>query len=307
MSYTYFIPRILATIPVLLGAAILVFMMLHAIPGDPVYLILGDFPTPEAVAAMRHNLGLDRALHVQFFDFLTNALQGDLGRSVITNRHISEEIALRFPLTLKIAFAAVVIEVVVGLSLGIAAALKHRTFWDNAAMVVALLGVSTPSFWLALLLMLAFAVYLPIFPISGYWGWTSLVLPSITLGLLGGGRIARMSRSTVLEVLGQDYVRTARAQGLPERIVIDKHALRNALIPVETLIGMDFGSLLGGAIITETVFALPGVAQLAINGINRRDFPMVQGVVLLVSVVFIVMNLVVDLGYALLDPRTRYE
>lgn len=307
MSYTYITRRVLATIPVLLGVTLLVFLMLHAIPGDPVYLILGDYATPEAVAALRSSLGLDRPLHEQYFNFVMRAVRGDLGRSVITNRHISREIAMRFPMTVKIALVAISIEVVLGITLGIAAALNHRKLWDNAAMVGALLGVSTPSFWLALLLMYVFAVKLDLVPVSGYSGWKSLILPSMTLGLLSGGKIARMTRSAVLEVLRQDYIRTARAKGLPERTVIYKHALKNALIPVVTLIGMDFGSLLGGAIITETVFALPGVAQLAINGINRRDFPMVQGVVLVMSLVFVAMNLVVDIAYSMLDPRIRYQ
>ncbi len=307
MSYTYVIRRIAAVIPILIGVSLLVFLMIHIIPGDPVYLLLGDFATDEAVAAMRGRLGLDRPLHVQYLDFISGAVRGDLGRSVITNRHISAEIRNRFPVTLRIAAVAVCLEVLIGIPLGIFAAVRHRTGWDTLAMIAALLGVSTPSFWLALILMLIFSVNLGWFPISGYIGWRSLVLPSLTLGLLFAGKIARMTRSSCLEVMRQDYVRTARAKGLAEQVVIFKHVLKNALIPVITLIGMDFGALLGGAIITETVFAVPGVAQLAINGINRRDFPMVQGVVLLVAVVFVVANLVVDLAYAFLDPRVRYE
>jgi len=307
MSYTYMLRRVLASVPVLLGVTLLVFLMLHAIPGDPVYLVLGEHATPEAVAALRSTLGLDRPLAEQFLSFVSNAARGNLGRSMLTGRDISKEIAARFPLTLKIAIAAVCVEIVIGLGLGITAALNHGSIWDNAAMIGALIGVSTPSFWLALILMYIFAVRLDVVPISGYEGWTSLILPCITLGLLSGGRIARMTRSTLLEVLRQDYVRTARAKGLGERAVIYRHCLKNALIPVVTLIGMDFGSLLGGAIITETVFALPGIAQLAINGINRRDFPITQGVVLVMSLVFVCVNLVVDIVYSLLDPRIRYK
>ncbi len=307
MSYTYIIRRILATIPVLLGVSLLVFLMLHAIPGDPVRLIVGEFAPQETVDAITRQLGLDRPLHVQFFNFLSNAVRGDLGRSLITNRDITQEIVNRFPLTFKIAVLAVLLQIIIGLGLGIMAALNHRKILDNVAMIGALLGVSMPSFWLALLLMLVFGVGLKWLPISGYFGFKSLILPAVTLGLLTGARIARMTRSSVLEVLNQDFVRTARAKGLKERIVIYKHVLKNALIPIVTLVGMSFGSLLGGAIITETVFALPGIAQLAINGINRRDFPMVQGVVLVIAVSFTLCNLLVDVVYSVLDPRIRYE
>lgn len=307
MTLAYIIRRILAAILVLLGVSVLVFSMLHLIPGDPVYLILGDFASEEEVAALRSALGLDRPLPVQYFEFMSGAVRGDMGRSIITGRHVSQEIARRFPLTVRIALLAVGIQILVGFSLGMLASLKHRRLPDNLAMLVALLGISTPSFWLALLLMLGFAVKLGWFPISGYTGFRSLILPSLTLGLLGGGSVARMTRSSMLEVLRQDYVRTARSKGLAERVVIYKHALKNAVIPVITLIGMSFGSLLGGAIITETVFAIPGVAQLAINGITRRDFPMVQGVVLLFAVVFTMANLIVDIIYAFVDPRIRYE
>lgn len=307
MSYTYIIRRILATIPVLLGVSLLVFLMLHAIPGDPVRLIVGEYAPQETVDAITHKLGLDKPLHLQFLDFLSRVVRGDLGRSIITNRNISQEIANRFPLTFKIAVLAVLLQILIGLSLGIIAALNHRKLPDNIAMVGALLGVSTPSFWLALLLMLLFGVKLDLLPISGYYGWKSLIMPAVTLGLLTGARIARMTRSSVLEALNQDYVRTARAKGLREQVVIYKHVLKNALIPVVTLVGMSFGSLLGGAIITETVFALPGIAQLAINGINRRDFPMVQAVVLVTAVSFTLCNLLVDIIYSILDPRIRYD
>jgi len=307
MSYTYIIRRILATIPVLLGVSLLVFLMLHAIPGDPVRLIVGEYAPQETVDAITHKLGLDKPLYLQFFDFLSRVVRGDLGRSIVTNRNISQEIANRFPLTFKIAVLAVLLQILIGLSLGIIAALNHRKLPDNIAMIGALLGVSTPSFWLALLLMLLFGVKLDLLPISGYYGWKSLIMPALTLGLLTGARIARMTRSSVLEALNQDYVRTARAKGLRERVVIYKHVLKNALIPVVTLVGMSFGSLLGGAIITETVFALPGIAQLAINGINRRDFPMVQAVVLVTAVSFTLCNLLVDIIYSILDPRIRYD
>jgi len=307
MSIAYIVRRFLAAFGVLIGVSLLVFLMLQLIPGDPVYQILGEMATEEQAVAMRARLGLDQPLHIQYFRFMSGALRGDLGRSIVTNRSISDEIARRFPLTVRIALYAVLIQSIIGCSLGILASLKHRKWPDNAAMLGALLGVSSPSFWLALILMLVFSVWLEWLPISGYTDWRSLVLPSLTLGLLGGGRIARMTRSSMLEVLRQDYVRTARAKGLAERVVVFKHAFKNAIIPIITLIGMDFGSLLGGALITETVFAIPGVAQLAITGISRRDFPMVQGVVLVMAVVFTMTNLLVDIVYSLVNPRIRYQ
>lgn len=307
LSLAYIVRRLLATIPVLIGVTLLVFLMLHLIPGDPVYQILGEHASDEAVLAMRKSIGLDRPIHEQYLDFVSKAVRGDLGRSVITGREMSKEIANRFPLTLRIAVMAIGFEILIGFSLGMVAALNHRKITDNLAMTGALLGVSTPSFWLALLLMLVFGAWLKVVPLSGYSGWSSLILPALTLGLLSGGRIARMTRSSMLEVLRQDYIRTARSKGLAERVVIYKHALKNALIPVITLIGMDFGSLLGGAIITETVFAIPGVAQLAINGINNRDFPMVQAVVLVMAVVFTMTNLAVDLIYSAVDPRIKLQ
>lgn len=306
MSYAYVVRRVLAAILVLLGVSILVFLMIHMIPGDPVYQILGEYATEDAVFNMRERLGLNKPIHEQYFDFMSGVLRGDFGRSIITNRNITEEIKNRFPITLRIALMAVLIEISIGFTLGIIAALNHRKISDSLAMIGALLGVSTPSFWLALILMLIFGVQLKWLPISGYDGFKSLILPAITLGLLGGGKIARMTRSSLLEVLRQDYIRTARSKGLSEKFIIYKHALKNAIIPVITLIGMDLGALLGGAIITETVFAVPGIAQLAINGINRRDFPMVQSVVLVMAVVFTTTNLFVDIIYSFVDPRIKY-
>ena len=303
----YLIRRILSVIPVLLGVSIVVFLMVHLIPGDPVQHILGEFAAPERVEQLRNQLGLNDPLPVQYFNFLGKALHGDLGRSLISNTPVVTDIKRAFPVTVQLALFSITLSSILGLIAGVIAAVRHNTIWDQLAMVGALIGISTPSFWLALIFMWIFAYNLGWFPISGYAGLRSLVLPTVVLAALSAGSIARITRSSMLEVLGQDYIRTARAKGLDEETVVMKHALKNAMIPVVTLVGLQFGSLLAGAIITETVFALPGLGRLAVQAITLRDFPMIQGVVLFVSVLFVLTNLIVDLMYGFIDPRIRLE
>lgn len=303
----YIARRLGSTIFVLLGVSALVFAMIHVIPGDPVRYMLGEFASPDAVEQLRRSLGLDAPLHVQYFQFLRRVAEGDLGRSLITNVPLASEISRRFPVTLRLGLLSMVIGAVIGLSAGVTAAVRHNRVADFLVMVGALIGISAPSFWIAFVLMWVFAVRLPWFPVSGYEGLHSLVLPAMTLGLLTGGGIARLMRSSLLDVLRQDYVRTARAKGVGQPRVLSRHAIRNALIPVVTLMGLQFGGLLSGAIVTETVFALPGIGQYAVQAITRRDFPVIQGVILMFALVFVLVNLLVDLLYALIDPRIRYE
>lgn len=306
MSFSYILKRILMAALLIILISMFVFAILP-LTGDPVYMILGDEATEEAIASLRSRLNLDKPLPVRYYIFVSGAIRGDLGRSFITGRDIAAEISRRLPVTMRIALLAILVEIFVGVFLGALAAFKHRTVIDNFAMVFALLGISTPPFWLALMLMLVFALHLGWFPISGYSGLISLILPAFSIGLLGDGRVARMTRSALLEVMRQDYIRTAKAKGLSFSRVINKHAAKNAMIPVVTLIGIDFGRLLAGSIIIETVFALPGVGQLVINGILRRDYPMVQGVVLLMGIIFTIANLLVDIIYSFLDPRIKYS
>jgi peptide/nickel transport system permease protein len=303
----YVIRRLIGAIPVLLGVSLLVFLMVHMIPGDPVRYLLGEFATPEAIQSLRQQMGLNDPLPVQYAHYLGRVVSGDLGTSLITKVSVSAELAHRIPITMRMAAMSMVMGVLGGVLAGIIAAVRRNTWLDYGVMAVALVGISAPSFWIALLLMYVFAFRLSMFPVSGYTGLYSLVLPAITLGALMAGSIARMTRSSMLEVLGQDFIRTARAKGLPQRLVIYKHALKNSLPPVITLAGLQFGGLLGGSVITETVFALPGVGNYAIQAIGQRDFPVIQSVVLFSAVVFVVTNLFVDLLCASFDPKIRYS
>lgn len=291
----------------LLGVSILVFLMVHLIPGDPVVYILGEFATDEAVSKLRNNLGLDQPLIMQYFTFIGDAIQGNLGKSYITNQFVLDEIINRFPVTFQLALYSLVIGSVIGIIMGTIAAVKQNTIYDQLAMMFSLVGISAPGFWIALFLIFIFSYHYPIFPISGYDGIYSLVLPSITLGLATAGNIARMTRSSMLEVIKQDYMRTAESKGVNVIRLIFGHGLQNALIPVITLIGLQFGHLLAGAVVTETVFALPGIGSLAIDAIATRDMPTIQGLVLFMAFMFIVVNLLVDMFYSAIDPRIKYE
>lgn len=331
----YILQRILMVLPVLLGVSIMVFLVMHLFTADPAATMLGQHATTEQVESLRQSLGLNDPLYVQYGRFLGDLLQGDLGRSLMTKTPVVQELLVRFPATFELAFASVIIASIVGVSVGIIAAVKQNSFFDYLTMGGALIGVSMPIFWLGLILILIFSVTLNILPVSGrievgleptfitgsyiidsiLTGNTvammsalqHLVLPAAALASYSTAIIARMTRSTMLEVIGQDYIRTARAKGLSERVVVIKHALRNALIPIITVIGLEIGTLLGGAVLTETVFSWPGVGSLVINGILASDYPLVQGTILIIAAIFVSVNLLVDLLYAYLDPRIRHS
>ena len=296
---------VVQVIPVLFGISLLVFLVVHFIPGDPAVIAAGLESSPEVVARIRSELGLDLPLHQQFWRFLSHALQGDLGESIRTGRPVAQEIAERFPHTFRIALGATVLASVLGLFVGVTAAIHHNRLWDNLIMVFTLVAVSTPSYWLALMLMLVFSLGLGLLPSIGVGTPLHYVLPIVTLGMQSAGLIARMTRSTMLEVLRQDYMRTARAKGLVEVVVIYKHALRNTLIPIVSLIGLRFGGLLAGTVLVESVFAVPGMGRMLVEAVLNRDFPMIQGPVLVVATIYVLTNLVVDLMYGIVDPRLR--
>ncbi len=303
----YIIRRLLLTIPTIIGIITITFLLMYVVPGDPVRILMGQRGDPETIAMIRKQMGLDDPLPVQYFRFLGNILRGDFGRSYATNRPVLPEILSRFPATLKLALASMLVASIIGLTAGIVSATRQYSFFDYSSMVVALMGVSAPVFWVGLLLMWIFGYTLGWLPISGYGGVSYLILPAIALGVRPAAYIARMTRSSFLEVLRQDYIRTARAKGLPERRVIYVHAMRNTLITVITVLGMELASLLSGAVLTETIFAWPGIGRLSVDAIIKRDHPMVQGTVLFTAIIFIFANLIVDISYAFLDPRIRYE
>ncbi len=294
-------------LPVLLGVSVVVFAAIRLIPGDPAQLMAGQAATQEVVAEIRQSLGLDQPLPVQYLYFLRNALRGDLGRSLFNGVPVVEELGQRFPRTVRLALASMLVASLIGIPAGILAATRRQSWTDTAVMAAALVGVSMPVFWLGLNLILVFSVRLAWFPVFGHETWRHLVLPSVTLGTASAAIVARMTRSAMLEVLGQDYVRTARAKGLAERVVVNRHALRNALIPVVTILGLQLGTLLSGAVLTETVFAWPGIGRLLVEAVLARDYPVIQGTTLLIATTFVVLNVAVDVLYGLLDPRIRYE
>jgi peptide/nickel transport system permease protein len=311
----YVLRRLVTMVPVLLVVSVVVFSLIHLTPGDPVSIMLREEADPATAAALRAALGLDRPLPVQYVVWLGRAARGELGRSIRTNQPVSEAILQRLPVTLSLAGAATMLALVIALPAGILSAVRRNSAADVAGTLVALTGVSLPNFWLAILLIFLFSVtlgWLPplgwVSPARDFWGsLRSLVLPAVTLGAAVAAVVMRMTRSSLLEVLQLDYVRTARAKGLGEAPVLLRHALRNALVPVVTVVGLQAGALLGGAIITETIFALPGVGRLLVDAIFQRDFPVVQGVVLFLALNFLLVNLLVDLAYAGLDPRIRYD
>lgn len=306
----YIFKRLLLMVPVLLGVSLLVFLIFFLTPGDPAQAVLGEMgqgASPEAVAALRRQLGLDRPWYVQYADYVTRALQGDFGRSFRGDRPVLPELLARFPTTLQLTLASLGLAAALGIPLGVLAALRRHTWLDYSVMFLALLGVSLPSFWFGIMLMHLFALKFPLLPPSGTGTWRHMILPSVTVALSSVAFIARMTRSALLEQLREDYIRTARSKGLKERLVVLKHALKNAFIPVLTTMGLQFGHLLGGAVVVESIFSLPGLGRLAVEAIKGRDLPSIQGTVLWVAVIFSLVNLLVDLGYAGLDPRIRYE
>jgi peptide/nickel transport system permease protein len=305
--FQYTLRRVLIAIPSVLGVMIIVFAMVRLAPGDPAQLLAGEFADAQTIQLIRERFGLDLPVEQQFFRFVSGVFQGDLGRSTRTNRAVTADLATFFPNTIELALGAILISLALGIPAGIMAAMRPNSPLDLAVMIGALIGVSMPVFWFGLLAILIFSVELGWFPVAGRGTLRHLVLPAITLGLSSMAIIARMTRSSMLEVLNQDYIRTARAKGLFGRGVVLKHALRNALVPVVTVVGLQFGALLAGAVITETVFTWPGIGRLLVESIRARDYPVVQGSVLLIAVTFIVVNLVVDLIYGFIDPRIRYE
>jgi peptide/nickel transport system permease protein/oligopeptide transport system permease protein len=298
--------RVLAVVPVLFGVTLAVFSMLFLVPGDPVKMMLAEFVTnPDQIAQMRAQLHLDEPIFQQYGRFVGNAVRGDLGTSIRSRRPVATEIAENVGSTAQLALASMAVAIGLGIPLGLVAALGRNSWLDVAAMVVALLGVAMPSFWLGLLLIFGFSLHLGWFPATGGGDLHHLVLPAATLGMIAAAIIARLTRSSMLEVLGQDYVRTARAKGLAWWGVVVRHALKNALIPIVTIFGLQFGNLLAGAVIVETVFSRPGLGRLVVGGILAKDFPLVQGAVLFVAVAYVLINVLVDVAYAFVDPRIR--
>ncbi|UNC93005.1 nickel ABC transporter permease [Candidatus Contubernalis alkaliaceticus] len=306
----YIVKRLLYLFVVMLGVSLLTFSISQLTPGDPAELILresGVEPTREAIQALREQLGLNEPLPVQYGKWLWAVLQGDLGQSFRTGQPVLEEIAHRFPATIELTLAGLLVMLVVALPVGILSALFKNTFMDHLSRFFALLGASLPSFWLGLLLIYYFAVKLSILPVMGRGGILHLVLPALTLGLGMSATYARLLRASMLEVLGQDYIHAARARGLKEHTVLVKNALKNALLPVVTAFGMSLGHLLGGTVIVETIFAWPGVGRFVVQAIFNRDYPVIQGYVLFMALIFVLVNLVVDLSYKFIDPRIRLE
>ena len=333
----YILRRLVNLIPVLLGITLLVFIFLHLIPGDPAVVLLGDRATPDQVAALRERLGLNQPLPLQYIAFVRQIVRLDFGTSIFTGVPIIEEIKIRWPATFELSLAAMLIALLLGIPAGVLAAVRKNSWLDNLTMSASLLGVSMPVYWLGLLLIYLFAVQLQWLPpsgrlsiaagfnfepITGFYvldallqgNWNALrdaiahlILPAPTLSTIPLAILARITRSAMLEVLSQNYVRTARAKGVPEFWVIARHALKNALLPVTTITGLEFGTLLGGAILTETIFSWPGIGTWIYNGILTRDYPVVQGGVVFVAIAFVLINLLVDISYALLDPRIQYK
>lgn len=301
----FLLRRALLSIPTLFGVLVVVFLLLYVAPGDPVQAMVGERADAATIARLRAELRLDDPLPVQFAHYATGILSGDLGRSYITNRPIVTDIAERFPRTLQLAGAAMLLATVIGVGVGTLAAIRPHGWFDRLALATTYLGISFPVYWIGLLLILGFAVTLRWFPASGYGRLEFLVLPALALGSRSIAYLARITRSAMLEVLNADFVRTARAKGLAERHVVIRHALRNALIPVVTVIGLDFGAYLTGSILTETIFSWPGIGRYVVLAISRRDLPAVQGAVLFLSVVFVVVNLLTDVAYGKVDPRAR--
>ena len=305
--------RVLALVPMLLALSIASFALVHVIPGDPALVMMGGEGTAQAVEALRHQLGLDRPLHVRYLEWLGKIVRGDLGQSLYNRTQVSEELLWRMPTTLSLVTLALLLSIGIGIPAGLLSAAFRNSWIDHAARLLTLVSLSLPSFWLGLMLIIFFSLWLDLLPIVGYEPITRgvgkaipyLILPSLALGTQLAALLTRLTRSSMLEVLSQDYVRTARAKGLRDRAVLMRHALRNALIPLVTVIGINMGILLGGTAVIETVFVLPGVGQLVVRSLYNRDLPVIQGLILYVAVVYVLINLIVDILYTYLDPRLR--
>lgn len=305
----YVLRRILMTIPVLWGVGTATFFMVHILPGDPVLALLGseDIVDPAQVEALRTELGLNKPLPQRYVEFLANAARGELGDSLRSQRPVIDQLLEAFPSTIQLAVCALLVAVTFGVTMGVLAAMKHKTIFDNLTMLVAVVGVGCPSFFVGILLIYLFSVKLGVLPATGQGGLTAVILPAVTLGFSSAAILARLTRSSMLEVMRQDYISTARAKGLANRRVIINHALRNSLIPVVTTMGIQLGNLLSGGIIIETVFARAGIGRLLITAINQKDGPMIQGSILFTAIIFVLVNLIVDLSYGFLDPRIKHS
>ncbi len=307
MYIKFLLPRVLTALGVIFGVVCMVFLLLHFVPGDPVEVMLGESAQPADREALRQALGLHQPVHIQLLAYIKGLAQFNLGTSLYSGRPISELMLERLPATIELGLVSLLIALVVALPLGILAAVKKGTAWDFGAMGFALFGVSIPNFWMGPMLILVGALWLGWFPVSGREGIESIVLPAITLGTAMAAILSRMIRSTLLEVLTEDFIRTARSKGLTEWVITIRHGFRNALLPVITLLGLQFGALLSGAVITETVFSWPGIGSLVVESIHRRDYPVVQAAVLLISVSYVMINLFTDLVYTWVDPRVRIQ
>ncbi len=302
----YALKRLLSAIPIFLGVSIIVFAALYILPGDAVELMMQESAISlEQLEAVREELGLNDPFYMQYWRFLSGALQGDLGRSILSNRPVSEQIITMVPATLELTAMGLLVAVVLGVGLGILSAVKHNTWVDSGSMAFALVSISMPNFWLGIMAIYIFSLQLGWFPAAGTGGLEYLILPGIITGLRSAATIARTTRSSMLDVLRQDYLVTARSKGLRERTVIFGHALRNALVPISTVIGLQFGYLLGGAVVTETVFSRQGIGSLTVNAILKKDFPLVQGTVLFTACAYVFVNILVDISYGLIDPRIQ--
>lgn len=304
---SYLFRRLLLFIPTILVALTLVFIIFRLVPGDPARLMAGDMATEETIATIREEMGLNRPIIAQYWTYLTDLVQGDLGRSRVYQQSVIEPVKDRLPETLLLAGAAMAIALVVGVTAGVIAALRPGSWIDHLSMVTAVAGVSLPSFWLGLLLITLFSVRLDLLPVAGFTNKWGIILPALTLAANQMAVLARMTRSTMLGIMNQDYIRTARAKGLKEQSVVAAHALRNAMIPTMTVAGMQLGYLIGGSLVVESVFAWPGLGRLMLDSIQQRDYPMIQGIVLVYAVLMLAVNLLVDVLYALIDPRVRYD
>lgn len=311
---SYLTGRLLALIPVLLVVAVVIFLLIHFTPGDPARVLAGEDATPEQIQMLRRDMGLEGPLPAQFALWVSRAVRGDLGQSLFNRLPVGRIIGQHIGPTLMLSAMAVTVSLCIGLPLGVVSGVYRNSWWDQAGLALAMLGAAVPTFWLGLSLIVVFAVNLGWLPSSGFKSptedlWRSLaylLLPSLTLGVPSSALIIRFVRSSLLDVIGTDYVRTARAKGLGERLVIFRHALRNALVPILTVVGLTFAALMGGAVVTETVFAIPGIGQLVVSSVLRRDYPVIQGVTLVVAASYVLINLIVDLLYFLVDPRVKY-
>ena len=303
----YFINRLLQAIPVLFGVIIITFILMYVIPGDPVVSMVGERYSEETIQRLREEMHLNDPVPIQFIRYVGNVLKGDFGKSFITGEPVTVTIMEKFPNTMMLAVVAMIFAVLIGVSLGMISSISPGSILDRGIMILALAGISAPVFWVGLILVLVVGVMLQWLPPTGFGGIEYIILPALTLGLRSAAYLARLTRSTMLEVLSQDYIRTARSKGLPEWKVFLKHAFPNTLIPVITVIGTDFGSYLSGAVLTESIFGWPGMGRLALEAILKRDFPVIQGTVLFMAVMFVMVNVIVDLLYGVIDPRIRME